>query len=626
MKKIIFFILFLNGLIFFAEAQKTNELFTTKEFRNAVEKKTRTFTGDAGENYFVNKAVYKIKADFFPNERKLSGNEKITYFNNSSDTLKEIYFNIYQDIYKKGNARDWDMGGADVTNGVIFNKIIVAGKEFKISDKNVMRRSSMLKIETQEVLLPKSNIEIEINWEFTLPDTVNIRHGTYENDNFMVAYWFPKIAVYDDIRGWNTEGYTGRAEFYNDNADFDVEIIVDREYNVWANAPQQNYKETFNEEYLKRIEKAENSDETINIITARDRENNDKITRESKKLSWKFKSENTPDFAFAVSKSYLWDATKAFNGKNDVFVSVVYKAKSEGYPEVAKIAKDIVEYFSTKIPAIPYPYPQVTVFNGGGGMEFPGMVNDGEPKKRCDLIYLTAHEVGHSYFPFYTGLNEQKYAWMDEGLISFFPSLVTIALAADEEYKPLERNIKIFNYYSNSGHDTPLSIFSDNTANYSYRFHAYTKPAVAYNMLYEYLGEKKFISALQILTQKWNGKHPLPLDFFNAFNSAAGQDLAWFWEPWFFTLNYADLAVTNVKSNGKNTDIEITNVGKLPLPVLLYITDNDNKTTVIKKAPDIWKNKQRIIISTKITNIKKIELEKITVPDVNHEDNIYLLN
>jgi len=557
-------------------AQKTSDLPINKEFQKAVANKTRTTTGNPGVNYFINKTDYKIVANFNPETRLLSGNETITYTNNSNDTLKYLVFNLYQDIFKKGNARDWDLG------------------------------------------------TIQIKWDFILPGTVAVRNGTYEDDNFFIAYWYPKIAVYDDIIGWNNRGYSGRYEFYNDFGDFDVEITVPSAYNVWATGVQQNYSETYTNKYVKRINKAHNSSKTINIITKEDRENNSKITLNKKDLVWKFQSEQTPDFSFAVSKTYFWDGIMADGGNKKVFINTVYKPKSESYKEVAQITKEIIEYFSTKIPAIRFPYSQMTIFNGGGGMEFPGMVNDGTPKQRSELIYLTAHEIGHSYFPFYTGLNEQKYAWMDEGLITFFPTLAAIHIAKDSTYKPIERNVQVFNYFSHSMDDMPLNVLSENTGRYAYRFHAYSKPAMAFYILYNYLGEEKFVKGLQVFTEKWNGKHPLPLDFFNAFNNAAGEDLAWFWKPWFFSLKYTDLKISSVKNDGDYTVVEITNVGGLPLPIILTTIDENNNEEIIYRQADIWKNNtDKYIIKIKKSNYKKIMLDTELTPDVNSDNNVF---
>lgn len=624
MKKIILALLTIIFTVFNGFAQKTEDLYMNRDQKKTYENESRSFDGKPGKNYFVNKANYKIFAEFDPKTRILTGEETITYFNNSKDSLKYLGFNLYQDILKKGNARDWDLGGNDITDGVEIKEIIVNNDTVDMRSKNFNRYSTTMRILLEKPVIPQSSTIIKIKWSFILAEKTPVRCGTYEDDNFLIAYWYPKIAVYDDVSGWNMHGYTGRYEFYNDNGNYDVEVTIPKEYNAWATGLLLNIDEVFSKEYVKRIEAAKKSNTPVNIITAEDRRNNDKITVKGKKLIWKFKSEETPDFAFGVSKSYFWDGVNADAGDKNVFVNVVYKPESEGYKEATQISKEIIEFYSKDFPAIPYPYPQITVFNGGGGMEFPGMVNDGTPKNREGIIYLTAHEIGHSYFPFYTGLNEQKYAWMDEGLISFLPLLATQSIAKNLDYKPFDHILKLFNHVSGTSLDMPLYVLSENTGLYAYRFHAYTKPAIAYYTLYKYMGADKFKKALQIFTERWHGKHPAPFDFFIAFNDAAGEDLAWYWKPWFYEFATADLFISNVSFINGKTKISIKNIGGLPIEVNLTITLKTGETKEISRKSDVWKKgNSEIEIILDYINIDKLELDTNLTPDINPDNNVY---
>ena len=618
---------FLTAAILFAlisSAQlKTSDLFMQKEIRQAFKKGTRSYSAKPGKNYFVNKTDYKITADFNPETRLLTGNEIITYSNNSPDTLKQMYFNLYQDIFKKGNSRDWDIGPVDITDGVKIKKIIFNDKEIDLKSKDVSNRQSILRINLPQNINPHSNAKVEISWELIFPGTVPIRMGTYEKDNFLVAYWYPKVTVYDDIVGWNTHGHSGNQEFYNDFGDFNVEITVPGDYQLWATGVLQNINDLYKDKYIKRFEKSKKTDKIVHIITEEDRKNGD-IMNKDDFHTWKFKSEQTPDFAFGMSRTYYWDATSIKSGNRRVSVNAVYKPTSEYFKQVADFARKTVKFFTEEIPGIPYPYPQITDFNGGGGMEFPGMTNCGEARSLSSTIYLTAHEIGHSYFPFYTGLNEQKYAWMDEGLITFFPQFIVEKYTDDPEYILFKRNIAAYNHSAGNYNDVPMMINTNNVGRYAYRFHSYNRPSTAYYLLYNYLGKEKFAKSLNLFTKRWNGKHPMPFDFFLTFNEVAEEDLAWFWKPWFFELGYADLSIDKVDISEKDiVYVTIKNKTGFPVPVHLTAKYSDGKTKQIDKKMNIWKEDINTIkLSFPSRGLKKLILNTETTPDAFPKDNV----
>ena len=601
-------------------AQNSSELYMPKEIQKAYKNNTRNYNGTPGKNYFVNKTDYNIKVNFNPTTREIRGSEIISYTNNSNDTLNRIHLNLYMDLLKKGNVRDWSMGDVDLTDGVKILKVKVNNNEIKIEHNTVRTHSSMLTIKPQKPLLPKSENTIEIEWEFTYQGTITVRGGQYGDKNFFVSYWFPKIAVYDDIYGWNRRGYTGVQEFYNDFGNYNVEITLPGEYSAWSTATLQNTEEIYTQKYIARINKSKTSDTIINIITKEDRIAND-ILKKAETRVWKFKSENTPDFAFAISKTFLWDATSIISGNKQIWVNTAYKENSSDFKDVAQISKNAIDFFTNEMPGIPYPYAQFTAFNGGGGMEFPGMVNDGDNSNYNGTLYLTSHEMGHSYFPFYTGLNEQKYAWMDEGLISFFPKLFVKKYTKDTNYVFFKGDIANYNYQANSSIDLPLMVLSDNLSAQAYRFHAYSRSAIAFYELYKYIGAEKFAKALQLFTKLWNGKHPTPYDFFFTFNQIANEDLAWFWKPWFFEMGSANLSLGKLETIDNKTIINIENISGFPVAINLKVEFNDNTTKTYNYKSNVWKNTKNFKIEIKNNNIKYIELDSITTPDSDSSDN-----
>ncbi len=617
----------LTGIaINYIEAQKTSELYMTKEIKQAYDKGYRTVDGIPGPNYFINRADYKITAEFDPMTRILRGEETITYTNNSPDTLKVLYFNLYQDLFKKGNRRDWDIGPVDITDGVQILKIAVNAIDIDLNSNNIRNSSSILRIIPDKPILPGTTATINIKWSFVLPGRVPIRMGTYGGDNFFIAYWFPKICVYDDISGWNTNGHSGNDEFYNDFGDYEVNITVPGAYSVWSTGLLQNEEDLYEKKILDRIKAAGQSDEVISIISKIDRVEGS-ILKKGDKHTWQFKSEHTPDFAFAVSKSYLWDGCSYQSGERRVPIYAVYNPESKDFHDVAYFSRASVVFFTEQIPGIPYPYPQLTAFNGGGGMEFPGMVNDGDAENRNGTLYVTSHEIGHSYFPFFTGLNEQKYAWMDEGLITFFPQFVIEMMTNDSDYVFFANNIRSYNYYAGTFSDVPLMTSSDNVGRNAYRFHAYARSSISFYLLYQYLGREKFVDGLQLFSKNWTGKHPIPYDLFYTFNNISGEDLAWFWQPWFFEFGYADLSIGKVDpTDHKEVIVHISNRTGFPVPVKLNAIYQDGSERLFEFPMSVWKDgKKELTVNVKDKGLKKIMLDVIQTPDAFPNDNSYAL-
>lgn len=627
MKKYLYlYITLLTIFCFESFAQKSTQLYIPKEIKQAYDKGTRSYDGTPGENYFINKADYVINVDFNPETREIIGEEIITYTNNSPDTLERMLFNLYQDIFKKGNTRDWDIGPVDIHDGVQITEILFNSKKIDQNSRDIRNRSSILQIKLPNVILPGEKAQIEIHWNFALPARVPIRMGTYGDKNYFVAYWFPKVAVFDDLVGWNTRGHTGNQEFYNDFGSYEVNIRVPDTYIVWSTGVLQNPKQIFSEKYLKRIEKSQKSEDIIHIISLEDRNKGNKILKDSEYHTWEYKSEHSPDFAFAVSKSYLWDATSIQSGDRRISVNAVYKPNSKDFHEVADISIKCIDYFTNEIPGVPYPYPQITAFNGRGGMEFPGMINDGDSETRDGTLYLTAHEIGHSYYPFYTGLNEQKYAWMDEGLISFFPELFVEKYSYTENYNPFMDNVRIYNSNAGGFDDVPLMISSENVGRYAYRFQAYSRPAIAFYLLYNYLGEEKFSEALKLFTNRWKGKHPTPFDFFFTFNTVAEEDLFWFWKPWFFEIGHADLTIDKIDyTDNMKVIVHIKNLTGFPVPIHLTAYYKDGRKLDFEESMSVWIKKDVCKIAVPDKNLEKLELKTDIIPDVYPKNNTYNL-
>jgi len=622
--------LFIFIIFYTSVAKAQSPLYMPLDVQKAYTNQTRNYDGTPGKNYWQNSADYKISVQIFPAQKLLKGTEAITYFNNSPDTLNYLIFRLYQNIYQFEAPRDFAVDKRDLHNGVLIHSIKLDDMAFSPDTaKNVSTNATVMKIVLRKPMLPKSSLSIGFDWEVSLPSFSNVRMGVYDSTTAMVAYWYPQVSVYDDVHGWDTDQYTGSQEFYNDFNNYEVSIEAPNSFCVWATGTLQNPSSVLSSKTLERYHKAEASDEVVTIIRKEDLPL-DNFSKSSATNKWKFAANYVTDFAFSYSDHYLWDAVSAVVDSSTMrktLISAAYNPKSEDFYEVASIAKKVIQSYSFSFPAIPYPYPRMTVFNGQGGMEFPMMVNDGSSKERGGTVYLTAHEIGHTYFPFYMGTNERKYAFMDEGWATILPEdlLPVIEPKATDRAKNLATG---FSLISGKEDELPLLVPSSDIRGYAtYRTSAYTRPGLAYKFLRDALGDETFLKGLHTYVNRWNGKHPIPYDFYSSFNNALNQNLNWYWRPWFFEFGFPDLAIKSVSVKKNTVKIVLEKIGTLPLPVALKLFLEDGTTKEIYERTSIWKDGKTLKEFTYKLQGKllKVELGNNTIPDTDKSNNIFII-
>ena len=584
-------------------------------------KGTRSATGEPGKNYWQNHADYTIKINFEPRSRLLSGTVSIDYINNSPDTLKEVDFKLYPNLYKKGSVRNMPVLPADVGDGVRIKQLSI--NQQKTEEKQWTIDGTNMAVKTMPIL-PKQSIHFDIAYSYTLNKTSHIRTGQVDSGAFFIAYFFPRIAVYDDIDGWNQQHYQGIQEFYNDFCHFNAEITVPGNYEVWATGNLKNAGEVLKDRFVKRLADAAKDDKITDIFTEDDLKAGN-ITTNKTANTWKFEADSVTDVAVAISNHYLWKSSSLVvdpaSGRR-TRVDAVFNQHHEDYFEVINYARKTVEAMSYQFPKWPYPYPHETVFDGLDQMEYPMMINDNPEPKAEDGIELTDHEIFHTMFPFYMGVNETKYAWMDEGWATIGEWVISSIIDPK-----VTDTFAIDGYENNAGteNDPPIITLSTLLDGAAYETNSYPKPGLGYLYVKDMLGDEVFTKALHHYISLWHGKHPMPYDFFNCMNEGSGVNLNWFWKSWFFDNGVPDLAIGDVKVSENHYTVTINKVGTKPVPVNLTVFYNDGSTYSMHQSIACWKdgNTSFTLNFTADKKVRKLVLGADFDADVNKSNNVW---
>ncbi|HLO91321.1 MAG TPA: M1 family metallopeptidase [Lentimicrobium sp.] len=623
-------LLFLIALPFFSMAQ--SELVVPKKNAIAFVKETRQTNGNPGKNYWQNSADYNIKVIVNPVKKIISGQEKIVYSNNSPDSLKTIVIRLYQDLFKKGANRNSmvEVNPLDIHDGVNINSLAVNNKEFE--QKRIKRQGTLMFIPLKEKLAPHSKIELDIAWDFRFPQHTLIRMGAIDSTSWFVAQWYPQVAVYDDVYGWDLHSYNGMAEFYNDFSNFEVEITVPKNFVVWATGEPVNLEEVLQPGIYERYKKTAISSDIIHVITREDLEKNNTRTGSNPNgvittdvNTWKYRATNVADFAFGLSDHYLWDIASVEVDKatgRKTIVGAAYNQNAVHYDKVAEIARETVRFLSEEVPGVPYPFPYVTAFDGDFGMEYPMITNVGPDEDYGTTVYAQSHEIAHAYFPFLVGTNETKNGWLDEGLVVFMPEKIQSRLSPG--YNVPKNNTAAFSAYAGMEDEVALITPTFYLDPKIYFYLNYAKTEQALRMLQMELGDDLFSKCLRIFIERWQYKHPTPIDFFNTFNDVASQDLTWFWQAWYYQAGgIPDLALTNVQHQGNKLNLVVRNNGDIPLPTVVSFFNNDKLLKTIIEPAGKWRNSpDGIKVSYESTEpVTQILLGSEIIPDANRKDN-----
>ncbi|MBL3656295.1 M1 family metallopeptidase [Fulvivirga sediminis] len=594
----------------------SQSLYQPRDLKEAYKNDTRNMNGKPGLNYWQNRGVYNIDIRVTPPQRTVFGSETITYTNNSPDTLRRLNFKLFLNNHKPGAPRLRKASKDFLTSGMHIDSFKENGEASTWED---LDDGTNKFIPLKEPLFPGKSVNLSIEWHYDV-SVESGREGAIDSTTFFLAYFFPRVAVYDDYSGWDTMTFTGSQEFYNDFNDYTFSVTVPKNYIVWATGDLLNPEEVLQSKYADRLAKSMTSDQVIRIATPDDLKKQE-ITKQSTSNTWKWKADSITDIAIALSNHYNWDGGSVVVDKKTgrrASVQAAYNDDAQDFHQMVDFGKHSLQWFSNNYPGVPYPYQKSTIVRGFADMEYPMMVNDNSTPDPDFSRFVAEHEIAHTYFPFYMGINETRYGFMDEGWATALEYLIGINDLGEEA---ATRNFQMFrvNRWANDANaeeDIPIITPSNILTGVALGNNEYGKAAIGYLAMKDLLGDELFLTALQGYMDRWNGKHPTPWDFFYSFNDISKQNLNWFWDSWFFSNNYIDLAISDVQTKKKNTSITLQNIGGMPAPVDVIIITSSGKSKTYHYTPEIWKN-----------NLKKasitIEGEK-DVTSVKLEGGIYM--
>jgi hypothetical protein len=604
---------------------QSNNLPVTKNYLKAIKNETRTINGLPGKKYWTNFSNYKMEVEIIPQTKTLMGSAIVTYYNNSPDTLKELNFKLIQNVHVPTASRNDVVDMGFFTKGMQLDTFKINNEQVEWNNEEVNASDNPTNnlVALKNPLLPAASLTINMVWHYEINQSIaDAREGLLDTTSFFIAYWYPRISVYDDVEGWDKIPHNGSAEFYNGFGNYDITVKVPQDYIVIATGDLLNPNEVYTEPVANRLDEANNNDDVNLCILLNDIKN--KTIKLADAAAWHFKADSVCDFAFGISNHYLLDAASVMVdsvSKRRISIQVAYDTAATNYEDVCEWSQKAVKFLSFDLPGYTYPYNKLSVFQGHTFMEYPMMVNDHDDADDLDAQSTTLHEIAHTYFPFLMGINETRYSFMDEGWAAFLELMGNTRCYGQKDGEQLWAN-----YYCRNARgaiNTPLMVKSYELTD-DYGFNSYGKPALGYYTLFNFIGEAKFKKCIKQYINIWKNKHPIPYDFFNVFNAESKTDLNWFWNNWFYEFNYFDLAVKGVKATGNTYTITIENHGGKAIPVTVEVLYADGTTSTITQKCDVWKSKKVSAITTSsVKKIKQVKLLNGIYPDADSTNNLY---
>ncbi len=563
----------------------------TNMIRRAMEAGTRDFTGRPGSSYWQLEVDYDIKVSLDPSTQRLAGTETVSLHNNSPDDLTEIYLRLDHNIFRDDVPRGSSVP-AEETEGMVLTSLSVNGTTVDLYARPQPRRfgapgpaelsvsgltQTVARIALEDAIPAGTTATLEIAWHTKLPGGENGRAHRmtqrFGDSLFQPTQWFPRIAKYDDLRGWWPDVYLGPAEFYNNFGRFDVEINVPGGWIVSGTGVLQNPEDVLTESARERLSGILDSDREVMIVDL-----DEPKTADGSSLTWHFSADKVNDFAWAASDEFLWRSTRAMiPEKGAVPIHMFYIPSRAGlFTEAGSRTRHALEFYSELW--APYPFPQLTLQDGpSAGMEYPMVINSNQG--------AADHEAAHQWWPMMLGTNETWFGWMDEGFNSYM-NILSRAHARGEE-PDLDGLGMSYGQRAGDEGEAPM-MWQANYAGSSYGFQTYRKAPLMLSMLGGIVGDAEVQRAMSAYTHAWAFKHPSPWDFAFFMSNELGVDLGWFWYSWLWTTDSVDQSIASLEVGDRQAVITVHQAGQMPAPVVLLVEFDDESSTILEAPVDVW--------------------------------------
>lgn len=583
-------------------------------FERAVESGTRTVTGEPGRAYWQNRADYSFAVTLDPAANVLSGSGTIRYVNESPNALAYLVLKLRQNVHKAGVPRNRFV---EVTGGIMLSAFTVNGAPAAAVTEGLPEPGqyrvdgTILTLALADTLASGENVTLDMAWRYRIPSNEGAFRQGQDGEVYYLGYWYPQMAVYDDVYGWNTDQYLGLAEHYMGYGTYDVTISAPEGVLVWATGALENADDVLAPETRARLERARQATEVVHVVREDERTaGTSTVDSPTDTLTWRFHAENVRDFAFSASDRYVWDATHARVDQNgdgapeSVLINAFYRPGTTAWARSAEFGRFSIEHLSELI--MPYPWPHMTAVEGliGGGMEYPMMTLVGGARSDQSLFGVTYHEIGHMWFPMIVGSNETAFTWMDEGLTSYNTNVgVGDFFDGSAEGRPetgdvWARNRQSHYFLAGTGfavepmrHNDlyPLGGGTsqvDPVGNASRGVASYSTPAVLLHAVEGLYGRERFLEAYREYARRWAYKHPYPYDLMSTFEEVLGEDLDWLWTPTLFETWTVDQAVAAVEETpeGVRVTVEDRALAPMPAPVTVTYADGRAETQTVPVA------------------------------------------
>jgi hypothetical protein len=598
----------------------------------------RTGSGAPGAKYWQNHADYDIKASLDTATKTLNGSLRLRYTNNSPDTLRYIWMQMEQNAFKDKSLNSYifpqesRFGARGFEGGDIVTQFdqVLGGRYGRRVALNRRDNGTVMKVDLAEPLPPGRMATFDVAWHFLIPEHGADRMGR-DGPLYELAQWYPRVNVYDDLRGWNIDPYLGQGEFYLEYGDYTVEITLPAGYTVASTGALTNPREVLTPTVINRLAQAVKSDKPVNIVTLDELKSGAARPTRTGNLTWKFSAKNVRDVAWAASPDYLWDAS----GWNGILAQAFYRPTAiDPWKDAADQTRMSIDEYSTRW--FKYPWPQMSAVEGPiSGMEYPMLIMEAKSDDKYDLYNVITHEAGHNWFPMIVGSNERTHMWQDEGFNSFintFSEARRYPERGDQMARALgERSI--IETAMRAGIDQPIEVMPDRIDPRLLGNAQYTKPSVGLQLLrQEILGASAFDDAFREYIRRWAYKHPSPADFYRTMEDVGGRRLDWFWREWFIENVHFDQAIDTV-ATATNGDMQMAvvqygNHARGVLPIHARFSFDDGSTESFDYPAEVWSTNTRRYLRTYAFRGKaltRIELDPDKrLPDIDRTNNVWV--